>query len=297
MDGSHGLLVIDKPTGQTSRAVVNRAQRWFPRGTRLGHTGTLDPLATGVLVLCVGVATRLTEYVQQMGKTYRAGITLGARSDTDDADGRITPTPEASAPQRERLLEVLQGFVGRIQQVPPAYSAAHVTGQRAYDLARRGADVTLAARVVRIDRIDIERYEYPKLELVVACGKGTYIRSLARDLGERLGCGGYIHALRRTRVGHFNETQALPLDIDRATARGRLLPLATAVAELPKIVISAPDVALLRHGRALGLPDADIGDQQDVAIFDAAGQFLAVGTMDRGANCLRPVKVFLHDAS
>jgi tRNA pseudouridine55 synthase len=175
------LLVIDKPAGMTSRAVVDHAQRWFPPRTRLGHTGTLDPLATGVLVLCVGAATRLAEYIQRMPKTYRAGIALGARSDTDDADGHITPVPDATPPGRAELVETLRGFVGTLDQVPPAFSAAHVDGRRAYDLARRGAEVSLTPRPVTIHVIDLERYEYPHLELNVACGKGTYIRSLARS--------------------------------------------------------------------------------------------------------------------
>src|SRR5262245_48640995 len=142
----HGLLVLDKPGGMTSRDVVDRALRWFPRGTRIGHTGTLDPLATGVLVLCIGVATRLTEYVQAMRKTYRAGLRLGARSDTDDADGIITAVAGVPAPSRATVEERLRAFLGAIDQVPPVFSAAKVTGRRAYDLARRGEAVSLQAR-------------------------------------------------------------------------------------------------------------------------------------------------------
>src|SRR5437588_7324468 len=128
----HGLLVLDKPGGLTSRDAVDRALRWFPRGTRLGHTGTLDPLATGVLVLCAGVATRLTQYVQDMAKTYRTCLRLGARSDTDDADGTVTPVPVGRPPERAEVLARLGEFVGALDQVPPAYSAARVTGRRAY---------------------------------------------------------------------------------------------------------------------------------------------------------------------
>src|SRR5262245_64141974 len=141
-----GLLVLDKPHGVTSRAAVDRALRWFPRGTRIGHTGTLDPLATGVLVLCVGQATRLTEYVQDMAKTYRAGLLLGARSDTDDADGVVTSVVGAVAPDPVAVEVALAGFVGEIEQVPPAYSAAKLTGRRAYDLARRGEEVSRRPR-------------------------------------------------------------------------------------------------------------------------------------------------------
>src|SRR5436305_291397 len=176
-----GLLVIDKPGGVTSRDAVNRVQRWFPRRTKIGHTGTLDPLATGVLVLCIGSATRLTEYVQRMGKTYLTQLLLGATSDTNDADGTLTPVAGVSAPDAATVAVAVAGFVGVIQQVPPAYSAAKVTGRRAYDLARGGEEVTLAPRPVRIDGIDILSYAFPRLELEVRCGKGTYIRSLARD--------------------------------------------------------------------------------------------------------------------
>src|SRR5688572_24542649 len=168
----HGLLVLDKPGGMTSRDAVNQAQRWFPRGTKIGHTGTLDPLATGVLVLCVGAATRLAEYVQRMEKVYRAGVRLGARSDTDDADGTVTPAEVERPPDRAAVERVLTEFVGEIGQVPPAYSAAKVTGRRAYDLARRGEDVSLQARQVSVYQIDLLSYEYPRLELEVRCGKG-----------------------------------------------------------------------------------------------------------------------------
>src|SRR5207245_9858668 len=145
----HGLLVIDKPGGLTSRDVVNRLQRWFPPRTRIGHTGTLDPLATGVLVICVGTATRLTEYVQRMDKTYDVRIHRGARSDTDDADGAIKESEYAGAPpDRATLGERLQQFIGAIEQVPPNYSAAHVGGRRAYDLVRRRQQVDLAPRIV-----------------------------------------------------------------------------------------------------------------------------------------------------
>src|SRR5436305_2912931 len=143
-----GLLVIDKPGGVTSRDVVNRVQRWFPRRTKIGHTGTLDPLATGVLVLCVGKATKLADRVQALGKTYRTRLLLGATSDTDDADGTVTPVPGAVPPTEQQIRELLPSFVGRIEQVPPAYSALKVQGARAYDLARGGEVVTRTARPV-----------------------------------------------------------------------------------------------------------------------------------------------------
>jgi tRNA pseudouridine55 synthase len=291
-----GLLVLDKPGGITSRAAVDRALRWFPRGTRMGHTGTLDPLATGVLVLCLGAATRLTEYVQRMGKTYRTVLRLGARSDTDDADGAITPVAGATPPEPAAVAAALAGFVGTVAQVPPAYSAAKVTGRRAYDLARQGQDVTLQARPVQIHGIDVLRYEYPLLELEVRCGKGTYIRSLARDLGERLGCGALVQALRRTRVGPFTAAEGVPPEADAAAARARLLPLARAVAELPRVALPERELRRLRNGRAVPIPGAraegttDEGDE--VAVFDAAGALAAVARLSRAERLLRPEKVF-----
>src|SRR5436190_1801938 len=142
----NGLLIIDKPGGMTSRTVVNRVQKWYPRKTKMGHTGTLDPLATGVLVVCIGAATRLADYVQAMGKTYTSRIRLGATSTTDDADGTVAANSTASPPPRVRIDAALAEFIGTVEQVPPAYSALKVDGSRAHDLARRGEDVPLAAR-------------------------------------------------------------------------------------------------------------------------------------------------------
>ena len=289
---------MDKPGGLTSRAAVDGAQRWFPRGTRVGHTGTLDPLATGVLVLCVGTATRLTEYVQRMGKTYRAGLLLGARSDTDDADGTVTPVAGATPPDRAAVERCLQGFVGEIEQVPPAYSAAKVTGRRAYDLARRGEGVELRARRVQIYGIDVLAYGYPRLEIEVRCGKGTYIRSLARDFGERLGCGGLIASLRRTRVGPFAAEDAVPPDADAATARAKLQPLESAVAEL-SAKVRLPDEALarLRRGQTVEMARVGLrlekGAGPEVAVFDRAGNLAAIAVADVERGVLRPDKVLI----
>jgi tRNA pseudouridine55 synthase len=290
-----GFLVIDKPSGMTSRDVVNRAQTWFPRNTRIGHTGTLDPLATGVLVLAVGLGTRLTEYVQHMAKVYSAGVRFGATSDTDDADGTITPTAEARAPSRDEVVQTLAGFVGEIEQVPPAYSAAKVTGRRAYDLARKGHEVSLAPRRVMVYAIDVLTYDYPQLELQMRCGKGTYIRSLARDAGQRLGCGGYITSLRRLQVGCFEEGIAFSLEMSAAEARSRLLPLALAVNDLPRITLPASAAALLLHGGSIPLPrDAD-RTAREAALFDETGRLLAVVEIVKGM--MRPSKVLTATAS
>jgi tRNA pseudouridine55 synthase len=237
----------------------------------------------------------LTEYVQQMAKTYRAGLLLGARSDTDDADGTVSSVAGAVAPDAGMLGRCVQEFVGAIEQVPPAYSAAKVVGRRAYDLARQGEEVVLQPRRVHVYAIDMLGYEYPRLELEVRCGKGTYVRSLARDLGERLGCGALVQTLRRTRVGPFDAAAAIPLEADAATARARLLPLAAAVSELPRINLKAVEVARLRQGQAVPLhaspsempPPAD----QEVAVFDPSGSLAAVARVDPARRVLVPFKV------
>ena len=288
-----GLLVIDKPLGMTSREVVNRAQRWFPLGTRIGHSGTLDPLATGVLVLCVGMGTRLTEYVQRMTKVYRAGVTVGAVSDTDDADGQITPSPAAKVPTTDNVLQALAGFVGTVGQVPPAYSAVKVMGRRAYDLARQGKKVSLAERPVTIYAIDVVTYAYPHLDIVVRCGKGTYIRSLAHALGERLGCGGYLSSLRRLQVGCFQETDALRVDVEPLQARASLLNVATAVTDLPKITLEGAAATRLLHGQRIQAPKfvspTECGIDTEAAVYDGTGRLLAIAQV--GAGWLHAKKV------
>jgi tRNA pseudouridine55 synthase len=292
----HGLLVVDKRSGMTSRDVVNRVQGWFPRFTRIGHTGTLDPLATGVLVVCVGVATRLAEYVQRMPKTYRTGILLGSRSDTDDADGTIVHLSlTGPPPDRMRVLECLQGFIGEIDQVPPAYSAAKVGGRRAYDLARRGHDVELQPRRVTIYRIDVLAYEYPHLDVEVHCGKGTYIRSLARELGERLGCGALVETLRRTAVGPFETVDAIRVEADRETARASLLPIAAAVRDLTHISMEDALIQRLRLGQSVPLPEdsgaGSIQEGEELAVLDSVGNLVAVAILGTD-GLVQPAKVF-----
>lgn len=221
-----GFLVVDKPAGITSRDAVNRVQRWFPRGTKIGHTGTLDPLATGVLVLCIGPATKLADRVQAMGKSYAARFRFGATSTTDDADGEVTPTPDAVPPTEDAVRAVLANFVGTISQVPPAFSALKVDGKRAHALARSGNAVPLEARPVRVDAVRLVGYEWPFADVEIDCGKGTYVRSIARDAGSALGVGGLVETLRRTRVGPFEASAGLHLDRDGVTeARRHLLPI------------------------------------------------------------------------
>jgi tRNA pseudouridine55 synthase len=192
--------------------------------------------------------------------------------------------------------EAAGGFLGEIDQVPPAYSAAKVTGRRAYDLARRGQAVELAARRVRVYGIDVLEYDYPRLDLEVRCGKGTYIRSLARDLGDRLGCGALVETLRRTRVGPFEASAGLPLEADAATARNGLLPLSAAVADLPRVTLTQETAGRLRRGQVLPLADlpgeaVPAGGTAEVAVFDPDGVLVAVAVAEPAAGRLRPGKV------
>lgn len=288
-----GLLVLDKPSGMTSRAVVDRVQRWFAKRTRIGHAGTLDPLATGVLVLCLGGATRLIEYIQRMDKVYRTRLLLGARSDTDDADGNITTVSGAVAADAATVAACVADFVGTLDQIPPAYSAVKVAGERAYDLARRGEEVSLSSHSVQIHAIRILDYAYPHLALEVRCGKGTYIRSLARDIGERLGCGAFVQELRRARIGPFTAEDALTLDTDAEAARARFLPMEMAVAELPRLVLPDSERKRMEQGQAVAIANAQQGIEsgEEVAVFDSAGRLAAVAVFDPRKQMLQPVKV------
>jgi tRNA pseudouridine55 synthase len=263
----HGWLVIDKPGGMTSRDVVNVAQKWFPRGTKLGHTGTLDPLATGVLVLCVGAATRLADIVQGMGKTYRSRFRFGATSDTDDADGVVVEQPTSIQPTETAVRAALANFVGEIAQVPPAYSALKVAGKRSHDLARRGLVAPLAARPVRVYSIGLLGYDWPFADVEVECGKGTYIRSIARDLGAELGVGGLVQDLRRTRVGPFTAEEGVGLDAGAEVARRALVPLARAVTSLPRVTLDPDAARRFCHGQAVESATSSRPADNSTAVF------------------------------
>jgi tRNA pseudouridine55 synthase len=292
----NGLLVIDKPGGMTSRDVVNRVQRWFPRKTKIGHTGTLDPLATGVLVVCVGAATRLADFVQAMGKTYRSRFRLGATSTTDDADGVVTENPSAVPPTREQVEAAIPSFLGTVEQVPPAFSALKLGGERAHDLARQGKEVQLAARPVRIDAIRVLGYDWPFLDVEIDCGKGTYIRSIARDLGAKLGCGGMVETLRRTRIGPFTAEQGVALEVSPEEAKAKLLPLSAAVGELPRVFLEQDEARRFFHGqavRAAPRPGHRYQSPLSVAVMAPGMKLIGIGN-ETLAGWLHPVIVFAN---
>ncbi len=283
-----GFYNIRKPPGPTSHDIVYKVRKLLPRRTKVGHAGTLDPFADGVLVVCVGPATRLADRVQDGAKRYLAQVTLGKTSTTDDTEGEVTPTPGAVAPSLDAVQAALRGFVGEIQQAPPAHSAVWIDGRRAYDLARKGEQVEMAPRGVTIHSLAVVRYEYPLLEIDVACGSGTYIRSLARDVGAALGVGGYCTALTRTAVGQFTIEQAVTLD-ELDLARDLQPPL-LAVADLPRAVLRDEQAADLLLGRFVrpqqALPPAD-----EAIAVDGNGRLLALGGI-RHDGVFQPSKVF-----
>ncbi|MDB5356278.1 MAG: truB [Phycisphaerales bacterium] len=207
-----GVINLDKPAGISSARAVDKVKRLLPRGTKIGHAGTLDPFATGVLLLLVGRATKSCERLMDAPKQYEAVIKLGATTETDDPESPEQPTPNAVPPTPADVASALTKFVGEITQRPPAYSAMKVSGRRAYDIARKGGEVKLEPRPVRVYSIDLLGYEWPFVRVRIDCGRGTYIRAIARDLGAALNVGGHLTELRRTRIGDFNIAQAITLE-------------------------------------------------------------------------------------
>jgi tRNA pseudouridine55 synthase len=288
-----GLLNLNKPVGVTSRAVVDRVSRLLRR-VKVGHAGTLDPLAWGVLIVCVGPATRLIEYVQHMPKRYTTVVRLGARSDTNDADGTVVEAAGAVAPDIDAVRAAVATQVGTILQKPPEYSALKVEGRRAYDLARAGKAVDLAPRPVTIHSIDVRAYEWPRLTLDVHCEGGTYIRAIARDVGEALGCGGLVEILARLRIGPFWIHDAIdPETLTTESLPRLLLPAAEAVTELPSVWLTAQQVADVARGR----PVTPVGSERfdgEVALFDPDGILAAVGEVDPATGRVAPRRVLVR---
>jgi tRNA pseudouridine55 synthase len=269
-----GILNIRKPFDVTSRDVVNHVQR-LVRPHRAGHAGTLDPLATGVLVVCVGAATRLIEFIQARPKRYIATFLLGRSSVTDDLEGPVCDVPGAPVLTRAECEAVLPQFCGQIQQRPPAYSALKIRGRRAYELARRGESVALAARPVVVHSLQIVRYDYPQLTLAIECGSGTYVRALGRDVAHALGTAAVMSALERTAIGSFVIEQACTLEqLDRESLANHLLPALRAVDHLPHVVLSAEQLARLQTGASVA-GDAP-GEDRYAAAVDACGDLAAV---------------------
>ncbi|MBR0367923.1 MAG: tRNA pseudouridine(55) synthase TruB [Clostridia bacterium] len=274
----NGFLIVNKPTGRTSSDAVVFVRKRLPRGTAVGHGGTLDPEASGVLPVCVGSATRLFDYIIDKQKTYVARLKLGVETDTQDATGRVVAERPVTAGENE-VRAALKGFVGEIEQVPPMYSALKRDGQRLYKLARRGETVALEPRKCRVDGIEYLGYEGGDTHLLrIRCGKGVYIRTLCHDIGRALGCGGHMLTLERTAAGIFNIEDALTLEeIDALARAGRL-------AE-----------KLLPLDQPLGhLPMVRVGDQCRHAVKN--GNPLKARWLDAPALACDAVRVYLNDA-
>ncbi len=295
-----GILNVNKPPGLTSRDVVNRVQR-LAKPAKVGHAGTLDPLATGVLVVCVGAATRLVEYVQRLPKSYSAEFTFGLSSDTEDIEGNVLPQPGA-APSREAIAASLPQFVGRVEQLPPVYSALKVGGKRAYALARAGEEVVLQRRHIDIYSLKIVAYEYPRLWLDIECGSGVYIRSLGRDIAAAVNSSAVMSALQRTAIGPFVLENALALDAIRAEALpSQLAPAAGAVAALPRMVLEPSQLSGLGKGQRIEVAES-VGEGQEplaetvleAAAFDRQGRLRAI-IKRVAAGCWAPLKNFPHE--
>ncbi len=284
----YGLLNLNKPPGITSRKVVDHVQR-VVRPARAGHAGTLDPLATGVLVVCVGPATRLIQFVQRMPKTYVGTFLLGRTSPTEDVDSEVTELPNPAVPSHDQILAAAERFVGQIQQRPPAYSALKVQGQRAYKLARKEAPFELKPRPVTIHRIEVLQYAYPAMTLEIECGSGTYVRSLGRDLAESLGTAAVMSALERTAIGSFRIEEAIDLEqVSETTWISDLLPPFRAVEALPQVELSPEEAQRIRNGQTIDRP-VQGEETGELAAVDDQGRLLAV-LIRRGDHLLGPLR-------
>jgi len=290
-----GVLVVDKPIGLTSHDVVQIIRR----GTgirRAGHTGTLDPRASGVLVVLIGPAVRLSEYVSASDKRYQATVRLGSSTDTYDSEGTVTGSSAFDGITEERFDEVLQKFVGEIEQVPPPYSAIKVKGRKAYEMAREGEEVDLEPRKIQVYSLEVLEWAPPEVVIDVYCSSGTYVRSLANDLGNDLGCGAHLIGLRRTKSGRFTLRDAVPLRrlqeaFDAGNWYRSLIPAAEALADWPIVELNADDVELVRHGHRIPAEEGSAGWSRGVS---QQGDLVALLEFEEEDSEWQPRKVFFQ---
>ncbi|MGH2634236.1 MAG: tRNA pseudouridine(55) synthase TruB [Tepidiformaceae bacterium] len=294
MSALHGILLIDKQPGWTSHDVVAKT-RGLTGQRKIGHTGTLDPMATGLLVLCLGDATRFVEYMTGHDKRYEGEVTLGTSTDTDDAEGSITGGGVIPELTEAALRQLEVQFSGELLQRPPAYSAVKVAGQRAYAVARSGKKLELAERPVVVYSLRLKRGGPERLVMSVHCGSGTYVRSLARDIGAALECGGHLSALRRVSAGRFNVADAATLDAVAEACAGSgldelLLPADEGIADTDVAIVTLPHGEEFRHGSVVRCSAGELPAPGPVRIYDTAGSFLGVGRRTGGGE-LRALKV------
>jgi tRNA pseudouridine55 synthase len=280
-----GFLNIDKAHGKTSRSVVNSIQK-LVKPNKVGHAGTLDPLATGVLVVCVGPATRLTQFIQDMPKTYLGDFRLGVESDTEDMEGEVRQIAGAKPASRAELESVLPEFVGQIEQLPPRFSALKVNGNRAYKLARAGAEFELKPRSISIEAISLKSFDYPDFRIRISCGSGTYVRSLGRDIGQRLGSGAIMTGLTRTSIGNFLVDDTLASDaISPETIQNHLVTPQVALDNLTYIQVPNKQLELFANGYTWK-PESPLTELQ-VGAIDESGRLLAILNR-KTADCYTP---------
>ncbi len=288
-----GVLVVDKPRGPTSFDVV-RQVRSLLRIKKVGHTGTLDPMATGVLPLCLGEATKIAGHILEGDKAYDATVRLGAETDTQDAEGRVTAEAPVPPLTRALLESALERFRGTFEQLPPMYSAVKVDGQRLYEHARAGEEVERAARRVTVYELTLRDFSAQELMLSVRSSKGFFVRTLAFDLGRALGCGAHLTALRRTASGPFTLSHALPLAQLQALApealAARLVPMEQALVELPALEVSAAEAVKVKHGLPLELAEGRAAGGK-LRVMSPEGRLLAVAEATAGR--LRYLRVML----
>jgi tRNA pseudouridine55 synthase len=290
-----GVLVVDKPVGFTSHDIVQIIRR----GTgirRAGHTGTLDPRASGVLVVLIGPAVRLSEYVSASDKRYQATIHLGASTDTYDAEGKITSSSSVEDITEEQFIEMLGQFVGEIEQIPPPYSAIKVKGKKAYEMARQGEEVELQPRKIRVYNLDLLEWAPPEVVIDVYCSSGTYVRSLANDLGKALGTGAHLIGLRRTKSGRFTLRDAVPQHrlkeaFDAGDWYKYLIPAAEALGDWPMVELDPDQVDLIRHGHRIDANPDSTGWARGVS---QQGDLVALLEHDQETGEWQPRKVFFQ---
>jgi tRNA pseudouridine55 synthase len=297
-----GWVHIDKPQGLTSNQVIGRVRRAL-NAQKLGHAGTLDPLATGVLPVALGEATKTIQFAQDHDKVYRFTITWGEARNTDDSEGDITAT-SAKRPAAAEITALLPRFIGDIEQTPPKFSAIKVDGERAYDLSRAGEDVELKSRIVSVYDLRLLGATTDTAEMELACGKGTYVRAIARDMGQILGCFGHISALRRLAVGQFSAENAIPLDefekiVQSADPDRYLLPVETVLDDIPALALTDSEISRIKQGQTLRLLSRQDIDRLDIAgIDETTGLILAIGDnkplalLEKDGIELHPVRVF-----
>jgi tRNA pseudouridine55 synthase len=281
----NGVIPIDKPVGVSSRKVVDAVARAVGMKA-VGHAGTLDPLASGVVIVCVGYATKLVDFLHELPKTYAATFLLGRSSPSDDLETQVLVEADPVQPDGAAIEAAAVGFRGEILQRPCDYSAVHVDGKRAYRLARKGREVVLAPKRVRIDRLVVTSYDWPRLGLDVVCSSGTFIRAIGRDLASALGTTAVMESLVRTAIGSFTQREALPLDaVSPDTVRGALLPPAAAVRHLPSITLANDVLERLVRGAIIDIGASD----RVVAAVDAVGDLVGIlARHDSGSHRLRP---------